>query len=135
MTFMEAAEEVGRLRNWRGFDGTRPEGEAGLFEALREGSVVGKWFIPPAECFAGLHIREKPPMVPDIGLGTCLVAELGGLENYWSCTESDDTQKAYFVRLWYKYDPPGSFNPKNKGRVALCRPCRVSNRRLEHRFG
>jgi hypothetical protein len=46
-SYKEAAKEVGRARNFCGYDGGCFTRAQDIYKALKEGTYSGKWFIPP----------------------------------------------------------------------------------------
>ncbi len=131
--FVEAAEELGKRRNWHGHDGIQLGSDAALYNALKNGSAVGKWFIPPRDLLHGKDVDGK--VVQDKHLyglqnegdfkGTFTTEDKSSSnfpDRYWSCTEHRDTSS----HVWAVRFSGGDANWFGKDDIRLsCRPCRV----------
>lgn len=132
--FVEAAQEVGKRRNWHGHDGIYCENDAALYNALKDGSAIGKWFIPTRDLLHGKDIDGN--VVRDkhlLGLqnegdfkGTFTTDDNAPSPNYpnyyWSCTEHrGNSAGVWGVRF---SDGDDGWITKASGRLS-CRPCRV----------
>lgn len=131
--FVEAAEELGKRRNWHGHDGIKLGSDTALYNALKDGSAVGKWFIPPRELLHGKDVDGK--VVRDQHLyglqnegdfkGTFTTEDKSSSnfpDRYWSCTEPRDLSTGVWgVRF---SDGVGVWHTRDFDRLS-CRPCRV----------
>ena len=55
--FRDMAQEVASLKNWHGADGGSFANDAALYTALKDGTGVGKWFIPPRDLLIGTDLN------------------------------------------------------------------------------
>jgi len=119
LTFKDTAKRITALRNWHGHDGGNFPNDTALYEGLRNGSAVGKWFIPTRDLLTDNLYANK-----DTGdLKGTFATNGSGLDVwYWSCTEHrDHTSFVWNTRFsdggddWHGID-----NPR-----LSCRPCRV----------
>jgi hypothetical protein len=132
LKFKEAAEQVAGLRNWNGHDGGDFENDTALHNALKDGSAVGKWFIPPLELLYGKDANEKLVRpgnnlyeLRDTGdfKGTFFAAKDMGLADwYWSCTESRSNSSDAWIAC---FSDGGSVLDLKRSFSLRCRPCRV----------
>ena len=133
-TFENAAKEVGNRRNWHGHDGIFCENDTALYSALKDGSAIGKWFIPTRELLHGKDIDGKDSRDKHL-YGLQNEGDLKGTftteddapspmipNRYWSCTE----RRGYSTDVWIVRfsDGGGGWNYKGINRMS-CRPCRV----------
>ncbi len=57
--FYEAAREVGKIKNWHGHHGCDYVSAIQLYEALKNGSYDGGWFVPPLELLTGRNAVDR----------------------------------------------------------------------------
>ncbi|MFA6279464.1 MAG: hypothetical protein WC612_01545 [Bdellovibrionales bacterium] len=133
-TFENAAKEVGNRRNWHGYDGIYCENDTALYGALKDGSAIGKWFIPTRDLLHGKDVDEKDSRDKHLyGLqnegdfkGTFTTEDNAPSpmvpNYYWSCTERRD----FSTHVWGVRFSDGVVVWRYKGYDRLsCRPCRV----------
>ena len=96
-TFIAAAEAVASLKDWHSYNGEKISSEQELFEALKNHTYNGGWFIPPSELLAGKDMNGND-VQPDNLLAQKDKRDFKGTFNtqadgticrpgaYWSCT-------------------------------------------------
>jgi hypothetical protein len=135
-TFRDMAQEVASLRNWHGADGGSFANDAALYTALKDGTGVGKWFIPPRELLVGTDLNGAT--VRDDNLyahrntgdfkNSFTTIDNGSDGNsgyavcYWSCTDRRDSLSHVWTARFS--DGVDAWSTKHTSRVS-CRPCRV----------
>jgi len=114
-TFNDAVNYVAGLENWHGHDGFNHNINgnascAALYDALKDGSYNGEWFIPPKDALEHNLYQNKEAFKP---ANTLVTANNGfGMARwYWSCTERrDDASFVYGVDFT---DGVGDWVPKD----------------------
>jgi hypothetical protein len=135
-TFKDAAKRITAVRNWHGHDGGSFASDAALYTALKDGTGIGKWFIPPRELLVGTDLNGAK--VRDNNLyahrntgdfkDSFTTIDNGSDGNsgyavwYWSCTERRDYRSSVWTARFS--DGDGGWDRKNHYRLS-CRPCRV----------
>ncbi len=131
VTFNEAARQVTSLRNWHGHDGGNFANDTALYNALKNGTYNGEWFIPTRDLLCGKDLAGNKVRGDnlydhrDTGdlKGTFTTAS--GSANahwYWSCTEPrGNSSDVWAVRF---SDGDDDWSGKDIHRLS-CRPCRV----------
>lgn len=114
--FKEAAERITALKNWHGHDGGDFANDAALYKAIRDGSAIGKWFIPTRDL-----LNDKLYANKDM-IGGLQTSGLGLDARYWSCTEHRDEKLCVWNTRFSDGDVYGFL--KDFSRLS-CRPCRV----------
>ena len=135
-TFKDMVDEVAKLHNWHGADGGSYANDAMLYEALANGTVVGKWFLPPRELLHGCdvdgkRVREENLLDlrnADAFKGTFVTNDKndGSRNNrawYWSCTEFHVHDQPSVWSACFS-DSNAVWLAKDYNRLSA-RPCRV----------
>jgi len=86
LTFKNAVRHVAGLQDWHGHDGFNHDvnGNAScapFYDALKDGSYNGEWFIPPLDAMQGNLYQNKNALVAARDGGS------GSHRYWWSCTE------------------------------------------------
>ena len=99
-TYNDTGKELASRRNWHGHDGADCKNEAGLYAGLENGSLLGKWIIPPRHIVQGKDVdgnvvRKDNNLyvlrnTEDLKGTFTTVSGSGGAHWYWSCTEHRD---------------------------------------------
>jgi len=137
LKFKDAAREVANLKNWHGHNGAGVANDTALYEALRDGSYNGGWFIPTRDLLGSkdggkdvddnvVHDetlykhRNTGAFANTFQMVDKSSSDIG--EYYWSCSEHRDDS----VYVWYARFTDGGGGWLHKGSHRLsCRPCRV----------
>ena len=130
--FKDVAKEVGGLKNWHGSDGFYCENANVLYQSLKDGSALGKWFIPTAEMLNGTGVGGAPVLakhifdlqnIPDL-------AKTFPKGFYISSTEMTEMPLHMFAISPLSIDHggvilfPGALAQEKRG-LFRCRPCRA----------
>jgi len=133
LTYKDTVKELASRKDWNGHDGGDFENDAALYEALKDGSGIGKWFIPPRELVNGRDVDGKVVRAEnnlyalrETGdfKGTFTTKHTGSTHAdwFWSCTETRDHPDFVFLVRF----SGGEDDWEHKGGFRLrCRPCRV----------
>lgn len=119
MTFNDAAKRLAELRNWHGHDGGDFKNDRALYNAIRNGSYSGKWFIPTSDILGDLHWNK------DKGAFKGTFKTTNGIDFscwYWSCTEHRG-EPGYMWNMLFS-DGSGVYNHKKKFHLST-RPVRL----------
>jgi hypothetical protein len=132
LTFKDTAKRLTSLRNWHGADGGSFANDAALYTALKDGSAIGKWFIPTRDLLTGTDldgnkVQNDYLVAHKDKLGEITTSREGcgsyDYPNYyWTLSEHRDTSDGVWcARL---ADGGGGWGTKDFARQS-CRPCRV----------
>ncbi len=133
-TYIETVNAVARIRNLMGHDGANYDNDTALYNALKDGSYKGEWFMPPSEIVNGVDVDMNHKIVRtetlhnlrDTGAfrGTFLPSDAWVLDFdlYFSSTDYLDNKSRVYVALFGDGDGMGFC--KDGVRV-LCRPVRL----------
>lgn len=116
MTFKDTAKHMTALRKWHEHDGGDFANDTALYNALVDGSAVGKWFIPTRDLLTDNLYANKDK------IGGFQTSGSGLVVWYWSCTEHHDhTSLVWATRF---SDGVSGWDNKDSNR-GTCRPVRV----------
>ncbi|MEK7801267.1 MAG: hypothetical protein AAB276_02325 [Pseudomonadota bacterium] len=132
-TYIETVNAVARIRNLMGHDGANYDNDTALYNALKDGSYKGKWFIPPSEILNGTDVDMDHKIVRTATLydlrdtgafrGTFPPIDFYPFSVFWSSTDylNNNKSRAYVATF---RDGNGVDFCKDGARV-LCRPVRL----------
>jgi len=132
-TYNDTAKELASRKNmYGGHDGADCKNEEGLYKGFENGSLLGKWIMPPRHIVQGKDV-DGNDVRPDNNLyalrntedfkGTFTTASGDGTAHwYWSCTEHRDNS-GYVYGVDFT-DGGVGWNRKDGYRLSS-RPCRV----------
>jgi hypothetical protein len=96
-TYKKAVTAVGKITNLLGFAGFRGKNDTDLYNALRDGSYKGEWFIPTKDILCGKDVDGNAVQNDHLfghrntgALAGTFTTVKSGSDNapwYWSCTE------------------------------------------------
>jgi hypothetical protein len=136
-SFNQTAKELASKRNWHGHDGAEPSTAEEVDQALRDGAVTGKWFIPTRELLIGTDDDRHRVSLDDLythrNTGAFAGTFVTAVINYdvfsgwyWSCSRHPDTNKSVGVARFTWDDFDWSYRwDDNADRPSGCRPVRV----------
>jgi hypothetical protein len=131
-TFQDTAKRMTALRNWHGADGGSFANDAALYTALKDGSAIGKWFIPTRDLLTGTDldgnkVQNDYLVAHKDKLGEITTSREGcgsyDYPNYY-WTLSEHRVNSYNVWCARLADGDDVWDIKDNNRQS-CRPCRV----------
>jgi hypothetical protein len=122
LDFHGTVRELSYRKNWHGRDGGFYKNDRALYDALKNGSYKGEWFIPPKELLDG-----KDTFGRERGVGNLYALRNTGsfksaFESGWylSCSERLGLSDS----VWIVRFPDGVASWAYKNRApSFCRPC------------
>ncbi|MDD3371186.1 MAG: hypothetical protein PHE27_05100 [Alphaproteobacteria bacterium] len=131
-TFKSAAQQVSMLKNWHGRDGALIESEADLVSAIKNGTGVNVWFIPPREILDGKNAKGEIVRANTLFdlrkegdfSETFVTVDIGSGHSkwYWSCTQAPGAPG----RVWNVSFESGTGDVcEDRGYALSCRPCYI----------
>lgn len=133
LTYEDTVNRVAELKNWHGHDGGRFINDTAVYDALKNNSYNGEWFIPTRDLLDGKEFNKKTVQLDNLyrykdtgALKGTFTTTVGFYPHwYWSCTESAGVP-IYMWEVRFTDGADGLCHMRNGGQS--CRPVRVEPR-------